>query len=83
MGKRIEKVIAGFNFEEVTRYMDSVDWAWAGIGVPNVEQAKSLARDLLKRAKKTRSTISTGGFIASYRNDRYSLIFYIDHSYED
>lgn len=83
MGKRIEKVLDGFDFEEVTRYMNSVDWRWAGIGVPNIEQTKSLARDLLKRAKKARSAISTGGFIASYRNDQYSLIFYIDHSYED
>lgn len=83
MGKRIENVLDGFNFVEVVRYMKSVNWTWGGIGVPDVDHARHLARNLLKRAKREKSTISTGGFIASYRGNRYSLVFYIDHNYED
>lgn len=83
MGKRIENVLDGFNFKAVSDYMMATNWTWVGVGVPSAEQAKEHARKLLKRAKVERCTISTGGFIASYRNDRYSLIFYIDHNYED
>lgn len=83
MGKRIENVLDGFNFKAVSDYMMATNWAWAGIGVPSAEQARTFARNLLKRAKKGHCTISTGGFIASYRGERYSLIFYVDHNYED
>lgn len=83
MGKRIERLLDGFNFDGMVQHMYAVGWTWAGIGTPSAEQAREHARRLLKRAKKERCTISTGGFIASYRGGRYSLLFYIDHNYED
>lgn len=83
MGKRIENVLDGFDFEKVAKYMKFAGWTWGGIGSPNVDQLRAHAKRYLKRAKREHRTISCGGFICSYRNKQYDLIFYVDHNYED
>lgn len=83
MGKRIENVLDSFNFIKAHTYMKSVNWTWVNGNVPDVVELRECARGLLKQAKKERTTVSTGGFIASYSGKRYSLTFYVDRVWED
>lgn len=70
--KHIEEVIKGFNFEAVNKTMVALDWYWGGVPshIPNIEELKEAAKELLEYAYNEANThgrecgVSSGGFSA-------------------
>jgi hypothetical protein len=65
----IQQIMRNFNFERVHQIMLGCQWHWAGAGenqVPDVNQIRSRARDLLKTLTRDPSVnvIATGGLYA-------------------
>lgn len=81
----INEILKNFNFKSVNIAMKSLNWEWYNEGVPTVSQLKDCARDLLVRAVKEKTTISTGGFTAKYdkKHKTISLYFAVDESIEE
>ena len=74
--KQIEDIMDEFNFGEVQKVMESLDWTWSETGcVPEEYDLRKGARKLLKEAAKmiddsldlSGGSTSTGGFLASSR----------------
>ena len=74
--KQIEDIMDEFNFGEVQRVMESLDWTWSGTGcVPEEYDLRKGARQLLKQAAEmideestaSGGSTSTGGFLATSR----------------
>ncbi len=74
--KQIEDIMDEFNFGEVQRTMESLDWEWSGCdGVPEEYELRKSARRLLKQAAEmiddrcypSGGSTSTGGFLATSR----------------
>lgn len=87
--KMIEDVINNFNFESCHRVMQSLNWTWAGIGIPTVEDLKNSARNRINNAieglldKENRLSSrdyyysSSGGLKATAHKNRYGHLSYI------
>ena len=90
MPKTVDEILDDFDFDKVQKHMESVNWTWALVGVPNKAYIYDTARDMLTRAerdcsKKMRySFISTGGLYASayyYKKEIYlRLAFELEQS---
>jgi hypothetical protein len=74
--KQIEDIMDEFNFGEVQRVMESLDWTWSGTGcVPEEYDLRKGARQLLKQAAEmignplrlSGGSTATGGFLATSR----------------
>lgn len=74
--KQIEDIMDEFNFGEVQKVMESLDWTWSETGcVPEEYDLRKGARKLLKEAAKmiddestaSGGSTSTGGFLATSR----------------
>ena len=72
--KQIEDIMDEFNFGEVQRVMESLDWTWSGTGcVPEEYDLRKGARQLLKQAAEmiddrcnvSGGSTATGGFLAT------------------
>jgi hypothetical protein len=72
--KQIEDIMDKFNFGQVHRVMESLDWTWCGTGcMPEEYDLRKGARQLLKQAAKmidercdtSGGSTSTGGFLAT------------------
>lgn len=67
--KLIDEVMREFNFERVSKTMQSLDWRWSitsGGRIPSLVEIRTLARQLLLDAIERKGLASTGGFEASY-----------------
>lgn len=67
--KLIDEVMREFNFERVSKTMQSLDWRWAITSsgrIPSLAEIRTLARQLLLDAIERKGLASTGGFEASY-----------------
>ena len=71
--KQIEDIMDEFNFAEVQKVMESLEWTWSGTGcIPEEYDLRKGARKLLKEAAKmiddrldlSGGSTSTGGFLA-------------------
>lgn len=74
--KQIEDIMDEFNFAEVQKVMESLDWTWSGTGcIPEEYDLRKGARKLLKQAAEmiddrcdvSGGSTSTGGFLATSR----------------
>jgi hypothetical protein len=74
--KQIEDIMDEFNFAEVQKVMESLNWTWSETGcVPEEYDLRKGARKLLKEAAKmiddklnlSGGSTSTGGFLATSR----------------
>ena len=70
--KRIEDIMDSFDFDEVHRVMEMLDWKWASAvesedGVPTKYELRKFAREFLKRCAKRTESSSTGGFRVQFR----------------
>lgn len=86
MKEKIEKVMQGFNFEEVYQVMKLLDWQWKNTdnlgAIPGIDRLKATARMLLEEvAEDDRdfSHIGTGGFYATKEDGELSLEFLIEY----
>jgi hypothetical protein len=50
VNKMIDDIMDEFNFAKVQNAMFALDWKWAGIGVPTLDQLRNEAHRLLKGA---------------------------------
>lgn len=84
-----QKIMNTFNFEAVHKYMVEKNQEWymgsvTGMKVPDIEDLKITARDLLTKAAYDRekvSNVGTGGFMAYKMPWGMSLTFQIVWSY--
>lgn len=82
---QIHRIMNDFDFEKVHKYMVENDHQWymgsvAGMKVPDVEDLRWCARDLLTKAayhKDSTSNVGTGGFMAYKMSWGMSLTFQI------
>ena len=54
VNQMIDKILDEFNFAKVQNAMFALDWKWAGIGVPTIDQLRNEAHRLLKGAANSR-----------------------------
>lgn len=76
--KAIDEILQEFDFEKVHKVMKFLKWQWAFTnGIPNIEDMKKLAKDLLTRVcEEKTSCTGTGGFTARrYEKGILSLEF--------
>lgn len=89
--KMIDDILENFNFDKVNKAMHFLNWGWGGVGVPNINQLKTQARDLLKGAADSRLNLfkhkhwelgvsnATGGFRATaFCNEDKTEIIYLE-----
>lgn len=62
----IAEIMDAFDFDKVRRVMDTLEWEWAGVGVPDNYTIRSRARDMLTEAIEKQTRVDTGGFVAEY-----------------
>jgi hypothetical protein len=67
----LDNIMDSFDFDQVHKVMVFLNWKWANgkgsLEVPEKYELRSEARRLLKMAIEEKTTVSTGGFIAEYR----------------
>ena len=67
----LDNIMDSFDFDQVHKVMVFLNWKWAnrngGLEVPEKYELRSEARRLLKMAIEEKTIVSTGGFIAEYR----------------
>jgi hypothetical protein len=54
VNQMIDNILDEFNFAKVQNAMFALDWKWAGIGVPTLDQLRNEAHRLLKGAVNSR-----------------------------
>jgi len=54
VNQMINTILDEFNFAKVQNAMFTLDWKWAGIGVPTIDQLRNEAHRLLKGAANSR-----------------------------
>lgn len=66
--KAVNEIMDWFDFEKVHKTMRVLRWKWSGTeeGVPLLGEIKQRARQLLVQSIEENTTISTGGFRATY-----------------
>jgi len=73
------ELLEKFNFERVEKLMHAVDWKWAtynGLRFATIDEMRDRCISLLFAAKRDLTTVSSGGFEASYKiNDDNEEIF--------
>jgi hypothetical protein len=65
VNKMIDNILDEFNFAKVQNAMFALDWKWAGIGVPTLDQLRNEARQLLQGAMFAR--------LHEYRDEHWEL----------
>ena len=68
MNEQIEQILNDFDFAAVRKYMQSVNWTWAGyLDTPDVASLRATARQVLEvanRSPRKNTLAATGGFYA-------------------
>ena len=74
---KVDYIIQNFDFKKVHELMRKRDWVWTNIkGVPNVQQLKECAHDLLRRVVENGWVGSSGGgFNVEHKNEVLTLRF--------
>lgn len=89
LDKQIEFIMNEFNFARIEQAMQQMDWKWGHkdsltFSCPDIDRIKECARHLLELVSKTTidHSVSTGGFIASRRDNYLRLAFEIESAAE-
>jgi hypothetical protein len=82
MTKQIDSIMENFNFENVHKVMEFLNWEWQDMGIPSISQLKLEAERLLLLAvSKKHKIIGTGGFeVLRRKNGNISLYFVVEES---
>jgi hypothetical protein len=70
----IYELLRSFNFEKVEKTMRALEWKWAvgqELRVPEIDEMKDTCSRLLNAAARDKTTVSSGGFEASYKIDDF------------
>jgi hypothetical protein len=54
VNKMIAEILDEFNFAKVQSAMEALDWKWAGVGIPTIDDLRNEAHRLLKGAANSR-----------------------------
>lgn len=81
--KAITEIMDGFNFLNVHRTMEALNWKWNGTlmpHVPNIDEIRDTALELLTNACQDRVDLASGGFCTIYdrKNKWIELSFVIE-----
>jgi hypothetical protein len=90
-----DEIMERFDFHKVRSVMVFLNWTWAGMGIPSIEELKRTAHHVLfeaiaeyerKGCPDTGMDCSTGGFVASISvfasgTREINLLFYVDQAY--
>jgi hypothetical protein len=74
----IKDIMDEFDFAQVHRVMQSLDWQWQYKGVPSLNEIMKSAEKLLIDAYNKTTTVSCGGFTAKMENGSLSLSFVLE-----
>ena len=70
----LDNIMDNFDFDQVHKVMVFLNWKWVNsngsLGVPEKYELRGEARRLLKMAIEEKTTVSTGGFIAEYIDEK-------------
>jgi hypothetical protein len=50
----IDEILDEFNFAKVRKAMEALDWKWAGVGIPTIDDLRNEAHRLLRGAANAR-----------------------------
>jgi len=92
--RKIEEIMNNFDFTRTYRVMEALNWEWCDQGVPNVDEQRETARDILERlvASPLRlsdgcggsSRLGTGGFMAEIdTNTGFLGLYFIAAEWEE
>ncbi len=83
--RKVEEVLATFDFERVHRAMELLSWTWANLDrVPTRAELTAEAARLLGELDGTPGVLGSGGLRASYKEDgTLSLKFILCESWSD
>ena len=85
----LERIIEGFNFENVHKAMIATEWYWKlgedkrgneRMGIPSLYTIQNKAYDLLEQAYESGNSIPYGGFMAGWDSGEMFLIFTIEET---
>lgn len=68
------EILRDFNFVKVEKVMQATEWKWAignDLRVPEIDEMKDSCVRLLNEAAREKTTVSSGGFEASYKIDDF------------
>ena len=54
VNQMIDKILDEFNFAKVRKAMEALDWKWAGVGIPTIDDLRNEAHRLLRGAANAR-----------------------------
>ena len=79
---RIQEILDNFDFDKVQSVMQHLNWTWSlganTRGIPEIDDLKKLAKELLEDADANGYTIGSGGFEAKKLGDELTLQFIIE-----
>jgi hypothetical protein len=87
--RKIEEIMNNFDFTRTYRVMEALNWEWCDQGVPDVEDQRETARDLLEqivddRFSKPTGRFGTGGFMAEIDiNTGFLGLYFIAAEWEE
>ena len=70
----IIELIEAFDFEKVEKVMIALDWKWGSsqeLRTPTIDEMRDKCLQMLFTANREKTTVSSGGFEASYKVDDY------------
>ena len=70
----IYEILRDFNFVKVEKVMQAIEWKWAignDLRVPEIDEMRDTCVRLLNEAARDKTTVSSGGFEASYKIDDF------------
>lgn len=84
----LEKVLREFDFEKVHKVMTALDWTYSNGEIPDVDELRKTAEDVLKTAIKIRKTekdikavCSTGGFTGKCSKKGHLTLMFVVEEY--
>ena len=86
----IFKIVERFNFERIEKIMLAADWKWSKFSefrTPTIDEMKDHCINLMIRAERDQTTVSSGGFSAEFEilddgRKAISLSFVAAETYE-
>lgn len=89
-GKIKDEIFETIDFEKIHNHMVNVEWVWATSGgVPTIDELKKTLEKLIYEAIDKKTTISTGGFTVSYKDEEnphtigVNVVFYVTSASSD
>jgi hypothetical protein len=76
----INDIMDNFDFSQVHNIMVYMDWKWALVGIPEVDELRGEARRLLETAANSTENdyfVATGGFVVNKHSQNYFSLQFV------